>query len=80
MVLEGDVWLDETFIRVWNPDIQVKDDGKEYRGLSATSCASALPAIQGSIASSLWKGMEDTSGKRTIGAALWSPLTSLVPG
>lgn len=34
IVLKGDVWLDETFIKVRSCDVQLKPDGKEYRGLS----------------------------------------------
>lgn len=34
IVLEGTVWLDETFIKVRNPDIHHKENGQEYRGIS----------------------------------------------
>jgi transposase-like protein len=68
MVLEGDVWLDETFIRVRNPDIQVKDDGTEYRGLSrnqlciGVACDSSLHCLF------FVEGNGKASGKRTIEA------------
>ena len=32
IVLKGDVWLDETFVKVRVSDVKLKPDGKEYRG------------------------------------------------
>ena len=33
VMLEGNVWIDETFIKVRRGDIEKRPDGKEYRGL-----------------------------------------------
>ena len=34
VMLEGNVWIDETFIKVRKGDIKKHPDGKEYRRLS----------------------------------------------
>ena len=41
IVLEGDVWLDETFFSVKKSDIKYKADGSQYKGISRNKIAVA---------------------------------------
>jgi len=44
IVLSGRVYLDETFIKVRNPDMIRKEDGKQYRGISRNQICIATAA------------------------------------
>jgi len=67
IVLEGDVWLDETFVKVRSNDIQVRNDGKEYRGLSRNQLCVGI-ACDATHSLFIYEGKGKTSGKRTIEA------------
>ena len=67
VVLDGTVWLDETFFKVRSPEIQRRPDGKEYRGLSRNQlCIGVACDSKHSIL--FFEGNGKTSGKRTIDA------------
>lgn len=65
VMLEGTVWLDETFYRLRNPDIKLKEDGKEYRGLSRNQMCIGV-ACDSRHVLFIYEGTGKTSGKRTL--------------
>lgn len=67
IVLEGKVWIDETFYRVREPDVQKKPDGKEYRGLSRNQECIAI-GTDGKNMIAIVEGTGKTSGKKTWAA------------
>ena len=49
LVLSGDVELDETYYKVRYADVQKKDDGKEYRGLSRNQICIGIACDHSSV-------------------------------
>jgi len=64
IVLEGKVWIDETFYRVREPDVQRRPDGKEYRGLSRNQQCIAI-GTDGTNIIAIVEGEGNTSNKKT---------------
>ena len=64
IVLGGKVWIDETFYRVREPDVQRRPDGKEYRGLSRNQQCIAI-GTDGTDIFAVVEGTGKTSSKRT---------------
>ena len=64
IVLGGKVWIDETFYRVREPDVQRRPDGKEYRGLSRNQQCIAI-GTDGTNIFAFVEGTGKTSSKRT---------------
>ena len=67
VMLEGNVWIDETFIKVRKGDIEKRPDGKEYRGLSRNQMCIGV-ACDKSNAVFVFEGYGKTSQKKTIEA------------
>jgi transposase-like protein len=67
IVLEGRVWIDETFYKVRNEDIQYHEDGKEYRGLSVNQMCIGI-ACNGRYSVFFLEGYGKTSARKTMEA------------
>ena len=65
IVLKGDVWFDETFIKVRSYDVQLKPDGKEYRGLSFNQICIGIAMDDTNIIVKI-EGKGKTSSRRTV--------------
>ena len=65
VVLEGKVWLDETFIRLRNPDIRRKQDGTEYHGLSRNQMCIGMACDDNHVLL-FYEGTGKPSGRRTL--------------
>lgn len=65
IILEGTVWLDETFLKVRNPDIEKKADGLEYRGISRNQMCIGI-ARDKTHAVFYFEGFGKPTGKRTL--------------
>jgi len=63
ILLEGTIWLDETFIKVRNPDVQHKEDGHEFRGISRNQMCIGI-ARDATNAVFFFEGYSKPSGKK----------------
>lgn len=64
IVLSGSVWLDETYYKVSKQDVDVKDDGKEYRGLSRNQICIGVAYDKDNVLC-MYEGQGKTSQKKT---------------
>lgn len=67
IVLKGNVWIDETFYRVREPDVLRKPDGTEFRGLSRNQMCIAV-GTDGRNVIAILEGTGKPSGKKTRAA------------
>lgn len=67
IMLNGKVWIDETFLKVRSNTIRKRDDGKEYRGLSINQMCIGI-ACDSQKAVFIFEGLGKTSGRKTINA------------
>lgn len=67
IILEGNVWIDETFIKVRKDDVEKRPDGKEYRGQSRNQMCIGI-ACDRDRAVFIFEGYGKTSTKRTLDA------------
>lgn len=65
IVLEGTVYIDETFYKVRTQDIEHKDDGTQYRGLSRNQICIGI-GTDGKRTIAFTEGYGKVSGKRTL--------------
>lgn len=67
VVLDGKVWLDETFIKVRSEDIETRPDGKEYRGQSRNQMCIGIACnkVQSVF---IFEGNGKTSARKTLEA------------
>ena len=63
IILENTIWLDETYIKVRNPDIQHKEGGQEYRGISRNQICIGI-ARDATKAVFYFEGYGKPSGKK----------------
>lgn len=66
-MLGGNVWIDETFIKVRKGGIEKRPDGKEYRGLSRKQMCIGI-ACDKDNAVFVFEGSGKTSKKKTLDA------------
>lgn len=67
IILEGNVWIDETFIKVRSDDIETKPDGTQYRGLSRNQMCIGI-ACDAKRSVFILEGYGKTSKKKTLEA------------
>ena len=67
IMLEGKVWIDETFIKVRSGDIERKPDGTEYRGQSRNQMCIGI-ACDARHSVFIFEGYGKTSKKKTLDA------------
>lgn len=67
VMLEGEVWLDETFLKVRAGDIRSTSTGKQPRGLSANQLCIGI-ACDNERSVFFFEGYGKTSGKKTLNA------------
>ena len=64
-MLEGNVYIDETFYKVRTGDIAHKDDGTQFRGLSRNQICIGI-GTDGKRTIAFTEGFGNVSGKRTL--------------
>ena len=69
IILKGDVYLDEIYRKVARSEIELRPDGKEYRGLSRNQMCIGLARDDGHVLA-IYEGLGHPSQKKTKGAFL----------